>query len=178
MKNDSIVIAVLFIILIAAVVWIFYKPASKEPVKSSTDKFIDSLNRADMVDSIVKQTMRNAMFDTVGVYAAPVKVISAKLFKEEYSSYKSIKLVWKNISAKRISAIRFKWYGTNAFGEPADMGTSITEGFGGGYSDDALGPGKTDSGVWSILSRDGKKVVLAWPYEVVFEDGSKWKATR
>ncbi len=79
----------------------------------------------------------------------------------------------KNVSKKTISAIRFKWTGINAFGEPADMG--ITNGEGGGFDDDKLRPSKSNSGEWSILSRDLKKVTKAWAYEVVFEDGTKWE---
>jgi hypothetical protein len=176
MKGSTIAIIILILITIGVVVWVIYK--QKEPTKDSTDKLIDSLRKAEMVDSLVKERMTKAMFDTVGLSLAPVKITEAFLFKEEYSSFRNIRMVWKNISKKKITAIRFSWYGTNAFGEPADMGTSITKGFGGGYTDESLGPGKVANGIWSILSRDGKKIVLAWPYEVVFEDGTKWKTSR
>lgn len=49
-------------------------------------------------------------------------------------------------------------------------------GVGGGYDDDGLRPGKVKSGTWSVMSRNGKKILNAWPYEVVFSDGTKWKA--
>jgi hypothetical protein len=115
---------------------------------------------------------RTLMYDTVGLYLAPVKVLSAKFISKEYSNYKDIALRYKNVSDKTITAIRFRWYGKNAFDEPADMGGY--NGWGGGYSDDILRPGSTDYSEWSILSRDGKKVVIAFAYEVVFEDGTKW----
>jgi hypothetical protein len=57
---------------------------------------------------------------------------------------------------------------------PADM-SGFREGWGGGFTDDALRPGKTDYGEWSVLSRDGKKILIAYPYEVVFKDGTKWQ---
>jgi hypothetical protein len=69
----------------------------------------------------------------------------------------------------------FSWYGLNSFGEPADMGTSLVEGFGSGFDDDPIGIGKTRTSTWNILSKDGKKVVLAGPTKVAFSDGSKWK---
>jgi hypothetical protein len=64
----------------------------------------------------------------------------------------------------------------NAFDEPADCGNISNPGFGGGYTDIVLKTGKSSSGTWSVLSRDGDKIVKAWPYEIVYEDGSKWKS--
>lgn len=139
--------------------------------------FADSIEIERKADSMTKAIIRDAWFDTAGVSAAPVKILSAKLVTREYSNYKDIYLSWKNVGTKRIAAIRFKWYGTNAFGEPADMGrTVMQEGFGGGFSDRSLGVGKTDDGTWEIMSRDGKRVVKAWPYEIAFEDGTKWQS--
>jgi hypothetical protein len=113
-----------------------------------------------------------AKYDTGGLYLAPVKVLSAKFVSKEYSSYKDIALRYKNVSQKVITAIRFKWYGKNAFDEPADVGGY--NGWGGGFRDEPLSPGATDYSEWSISSRDGKKILIAYPYEVVFEDGTKW----
>ena len=115
-----------------------------------------------------------AKYDTGGLYLAPIKVLSAKFVTREYSNYKDIALRYKNVSNKVVTAIRFKWYGENAFNEPADMG-GLREGWGGGFTDDALRPGASDYGQWNILSRDGKKVLIAYPYEVVFKDGTKWE---
>lgn len=134
------------------------------------------MNIARRADSMAKSWIRSAYIDTVGISQAPVKVISVRLVEREYSNYKDIRLTWKNVGSKKIEAIRFKWYGTNAFGEPADMGSnSMTEGVGGGFTDRPLKPGKVDSGTWEIMSKDGKKA-MAWPYEVAFEDGTKWNA--
>jgi len=143
---------------------------------AETNRFIDSMEIARMSDSIMKASLRNALFDTAGLYLAPVKVLSAKLVSREYSNRKDIRLSWQNVSNKKIDAIKFKWYGLDAFNEPADMGTaSIVEGFGGGFTDRSISPGKKDAGTWEIMSGNGKKVVLAWPYEVAFADGTKWK---
>ncbi|MBU6158881.1 MAG: hypothetical protein KGP35_07620 [Bacteroidetes bacterium] len=118
-----------------------------------------------------------AKYDTGGLYLAPVKVLSAKFVTKEYSNYKDVSLRYKNISEKVITAIRFKWYGENAFNEPADMG-GLIDGWGGGFTDDALKPGTSEYGEWSVLSRDGKKILIAYPYEVVFKDGSKWELSQ
>jgi hypothetical protein len=100
--------------------------------------------------------------------------LSARFVTKEYSNYKDIALRYRNVSNKVVTAVRFKWYGENAFNESADMGT-LREGWGAGFTDDAIRPGASDYGKWSILSRDGKKVLIAYPYEVVFKDGTKWE---
>jgi hypothetical protein len=152
------------------------KPKSDiDKVIDHNTKFLDSVKLAKEVDDEVKRVIKNALFDTVGLSSAPVKVLTSKFVNQEYSSYKSVRLTWKNISGKRIEAVKFKWYGEDAFGEPAEMGGSVVAGFGGGYDDDPLGPGKTKSGTWEVLSPNGKKIVKAWPIEVVFANGSKWK---
>lgn len=114
-------------------------------------------------------------YDTSRLDDCPVKVISSKFVKREYSNYKDIQLKYKNVSDKKIAAIRFRWYGLDAFGEPADMGSSITEGWGSGSSDDGLNKSAIDYGTWEIMSRNAKKVVIAFAYEVAFDDGTTWK---
>ncbi|MCF2217801.1 hypothetical protein H9Q08_00600 [Chryseobacterium sp. PS-8] len=133
-----------------------------------------------IVDSIMASNQQKANLDTKESFLdkeltknSPVQVLKYRFVEKEYSTYKDVALTYKNVSDKTISAIRFEWYGENSFGEPADMGVST--GTGGGFTDDALKPGKTDSGQWDILSRDGKKLIGARAYEVVFEDGTKWK---
>src|SRR5262245_19614996 len=131
---------------------IFLFAACNNMSTSSTTRLSlsDSLDIARKSDSMAQAIIKNVLFDTIGVSTAPVRVISAKLVTREYSNYKDIWLSWKNVGSKKIAAIRFRWYGTNAFGEPVDMGTpSIHEGFGGGFSDRTLSPGRTDDGTWS-----------------------------
>ncbi len=127
-----------------------------------------------ITDSLINSVTKSALIDTIGLFTSPIKVIKYKLYQEEYSNYKNISLTYKNVSKKRIEAIRFRWYGIDAFGEPADMGYGIVEGFGGGFDDDALGAGKARTGSWEILSSRAKKIILAWPIEVIFSDGTKW----
>lgn len=143
---------------------------------------LDSFSRAkygesadDHVKKMVDQSIAKAMFDTVGLSRAPVKVLQAKIVKEEYSNYRSVYLKYKNISKKTISAIKFEWYGTNAFNDPADLGNSYAAGFGGGFTDDSLRSGRSTGATWNVLSRDAKKLKLAWPIEVSFNDGTSWK---
>ena len=114
-----------------------------------------------------------AKYDTAGLYLSPVKILFAKFVTEEYSKFRGIRLSYKNVGRKKISAIRFRWYGENSFNEPADM-SYLGKGWGGGVSEDPLRPGATDYGIWSNLSRDGKKILIAYPFEVAFDDGTTW----
>lgn len=152
--------------------------SQQENVLDSGVAAIDPIVKQHMVDSMVNGVMKDAYLkDTAGTENAPIKIISARPATKEYSSYKDITLTYKNVSAKTISAIKFKWYGLNAFGEPADMG-AVTDGIGAGFTDKLLKAGKLTSSTFDISSRDLKKVVKAWPYEVAFEDGTKWKSTK
>lgn len=140
-----------------------YTPAEKVQIEHIKDSILKDIRKG----TLTKVAENVSKED-------PVQVIKASLFKEEYSSSKSIRLTYKNISGKKIEAIRFYWTGVNAFGEAAEMGSAI-EGIGGGYTDDALGVGKSRTSEWSIYSSDGKKVTKAWAKEVVFADGTKWQ---
>ncbi len=151
--------------------------ADKDSLENNISKMINDLpnNIQQSVDKAREEKNGiGAKYDTGGLYLAPIKVVSAKFVEKEYSNYKDVSLRYKNVSNKVVSAIKFKWYGENAFSEPADM-SGLREGWGGGFTDDALRPGKSDYGEWSVLSRDGKKILIAYPYEVVFKDGTKWE---
>lgn len=138
-------------------------------------RFIDSYKVAKLEE--VNKEIEPTLFDTIGVSTAPIKIISSKLFTKEYSNYRDISVTYKNVSEKKIKAIRIKWYGVNAFDEPAEMGESgLYQGFGGGFNDEGLSPNKTKTTTWEISSKDGKRIVLVWPYEVAFEDGTKWQS--
>lgn len=141
--------------------------------KENTD--VTSYDRKKTIDSMVQATLKSALFDTIGLSDAPITILKKWFTQEDYSNYKNIALTYKNVSNKRITAIRFRWYGETAFGDPADMGTTLQEGFGGGFTDQTLGPDKARTSEWSILSRNGKKIILAWPTEIMFEDGTKWE---
>jgi hypothetical protein len=183
-KKRSLWIVILFISILV----------SCDPVKSQKEKAQDSLKEAVKVDSfsrakygesseehvkkMVDSSIAKAMLDTAGLSKAPVKILSAKIVKQEYSSYRNVYLSFKNVSNKKIIGIKFSWYGTNAFNEPADLGNITAQGFGGGFTDNPLRAGKTDNGTWNVLSRDAKKIKIAWPTEVSFEDGTSWKINR
>lgn len=106
--------------------------------------------------------------DTIGLYKSPVKVISAKLFKEEYSNDRSISITYKNISDKDIDGVQFHWMTSGTWGIE-DMGRYSSL-----KTDELLKAGKTHTRTWSIHS-DNKKSCFAWPHEVVYSDGTSWK---
>lgn len=159
---------------------IFISCNSEESKKLSDSDSLDGKSVGEWKDSVrqkIELSINESTLkeDTASIASSPIKILSAKLIKKEYSNYRDMYVSYKNVSDKKVVAIRFEWYGLNAFDEPADMGNSYLRGFGGGFTDDQLSPGRTDNGTWSILSRDGKKVIKAWATEVVFEDGTKWK---
>lgn len=141
----------------------------------------ESVNRyfkeLDTLSTNIDKNLADMNWDTIGVDTAPIKIISAKAVdnSNQYITDKNIKISFKNVGTKKIVGIRIKWYVTNAFGEPVkDMGGNY-DGFGRGLDDTPLGAGKSTSGTWDSGSGLCKNV-KAWPIEVAFEDGTKWKS--
>ncbi|AMR34226.1 hypothetical protein A0256_23630 [Mucilaginibacter sp. PAMC 26640] len=182
--NQVITMKTFKLFLIASIYLILSGCQQQDKPKTEIDKAMerDSFSRKmygesadEHIKKMVNQNIAKAAFDTVGLHSAPVKVLQAKIVKEEYSNYRSVFLKYKNISKKTVSGIKFQWYGTNAFNEPADLGSTYAAGFGGGFTDDPLRPGRSEGSTWNVLSRDAKKLKLAWPIEVSFSDGTSWK---
>jgi hypothetical protein len=170
--------------LLTPVVLLLSIYSCKEPSSKSGAKNIDTAANKNLdpvtlreVKDYVPEKKRDPFFDTIGVSEAPVKILSKSLVEGEYTNYRNVRLAWKNVSSKKVAAVRFKWYGINAFNEPADMGASgFFHGFGGGFDDDPLSPGRKNSGTWEVYSKDARKIIVAWPYEVAFADGTVWKS--
>ena len=138
------------------------------------ERFKDSLReetRSQSALSFIKS-------DTIGIINSPIKIIKSKIVENEYSTYRNVFLRYQNISKKTVTAIRFRWYGLNAFGEPAELGNLFVTGVGSGFTEDIIKPNGIKSSEWDVLSRDVKKIVIAYAYEVVFSDGTKWKTGR
>lgn len=129
-------------------------------------KHNDTLNK---VDSIKK-----TFLDTYNKKETPVKIISAKLLKTQYSDHKDIKLRYKNISKKNIKAIRFEWYCENAFEKPANGKNFFVTGKSEGYTDNSLKIQESRSQTWEDFSTDANTIISARAYLVVFSDGTKW----
>lgn len=144
------------------------KQSKEDSIQLLADKVADSAVMAMEIENDYKGSFKDEKLTK----ESPIEILSAEFIKRSYSNYKDVRIKYKNVSDKKIEAIRFEWYGENAFGEPADMGSR--DGKGQGFTDDPINPGKLDSGVWSVLSSDGKKVIGARAYEVMFTDGTKW----
>lgn len=150
-----------------------------KPKSTSENDPLMELRVQEKLDSIRVETDRKineAVYeDTAGMTLAPIIVTKAWFQKREYSTYKSVKLTYKNVGEKTVTAIRFSWKAVNSFGEPADAGSYTKRGYGGGFTDDIkLKQGQSLTEEWDILSSNGKTIIMAWPTEVVFSDGSKW----
>lgn len=162
------------------VVSVLYLASCGQPEKTALQKNQELLDSLETEREVQKQTdefMTSLNWDTVGVSNCGIIVTDADFIQEEYSNYKSVRLRYKNVSGKKIKAIKFNWHGVDAFGEPADCGSYTELGFGGGFDDDPLSVGRSTTSVWSVLSRDGDKITKAWPTEIAFEDGTKWKSS-
>jgi hypothetical protein len=152
----------------------------KNGPENTTDEikldYLDSLKMEREAQERLDEFRTSLNWDTVGIHESGLIITDARFYKEQYSNYKSVKLKYKNVSGKRIKAIRFKWYGIDSFGDPTDCGRLTEIGFGGGFDDSGLGIGQSTYGIWSVYNQGGDKIVKAWPTEIAFEDGTKWKS--
>ena len=137
------------------------------------NEFLDSFKESNHLDSLVKGRMISIQLDDT-IYAADAPILILSAVAIGYSDDKKVKVVYKNISSKTITGIKLRWFGHNAFNDPADFGETYP-GVGGGLSTNEIQSGKTDSGTWIISSKDLKKIIKAWPKEVAFADGTNWK---
>nr|MBC7612937.1 hypothetical protein [Pseudopedobacter sp.] len=151
---------------------------NQQKSRANTDSIGDQSEEEfrDSAMAAMKEDSNNRIFgDTVGSYKSPIRVLSSKVVKAEYSSYRNVELTFKNYSDKKVTGIKFRWYGVNAFNEPADLGNDLFEGYGDGFTDKEIKPGKTSTLTWEANSRRAKKILKAWAYEVAFNDGTSWK---
>lgn len=145
--------------------------------QNTTDStVVEETTSKNYVDSFHNALLSQVEFDTIGVDKAPVQISHYQVV-EPTARYKSVSLTYKNISAKNIKAIRFKWYGTDRSGAPVGMGYAAT-GIGGSFDDEPLHAGKERTAVWGVLTNQLNVITRVWPTEVVFEDGSKWVSGR
>lgn len=163
-------------IMLHVLILIIILSCKEEPhIKTPEEqKRYDSIYKAIKKES--DDHMVSLLTDTTGVWESPIQVLSYKITKDEYASFKQVELTVKNISDKNVDAVRFKWFGFDAFGDPATgMGHPFEDGYGGGYSDETIKPGNVETYTWRTTSTNLKKLKNAWPVEVVYEDGSKWE---
>lgn len=149
--------------------------SEEEKIQYTIDSLKIMQNAHERNDSLIKSIRKNRLLDTTGISKSPILILKSQIVEIDYSNKKNIRLIYKNVSNKKITAIRFEWYGENAFNEPAEMGSYTSPGEGGGFTEQLLAPGKTNDSEWDIYSKDAKKVITARAYEVAFSDGTSWK---
>jgi hypothetical protein len=125
--------------------------------------------------SISASENQKGIVDTFGLYKAPIKILSAKLVEKKNSEGKYLRLTYKNISSKALCSINFKLYGLNTAGKLADVKNSSFGIDGCGYDIEMLKSEKILSEEQGLGKVDLKTLVLVWPIDVEFSDGTKWK---
>lgn len=124
---------------------------------------------------LLQDTMKCKYEDKSILDDAPVKITSSVLLNNEYSSFKDIRLTFKNSTKKDIQAIKFQWYTLNALAEPSNLKSSFyLRGESCGLYTELLKAKKTSTVLFEEFSSDAKRIIAARPYEVVFSDGTKW----
>ncbi|MCR4032261.1 MULTISPECIES: hypothetical protein [Flavobacterium] len=106
---------------------------------------------------------------------SPIKITKATLLKNSYSDHKDIQITFKNLGKKNIKAIRFEWFCTNSFDEPANGRYFYGEGRFTENSIHLLKPNQSKTEFWEDFSTDADKIIEIRPYYIVFTDGTKWE---
>lgn len=105
---------------------------------------------------------------------SPIIITSAKLFKNQYSDHKDIKIAFKNTGKKSIKAIKFEWFCSNSFEEPANGRYFYGEGRFKERYVKLIKPGETKTEYWEDFSTDANKINKIRAYYIVYTDGTKW----
>jgi hypothetical protein len=105
---------------------------------------------------------------------SPIKIITAKLLKNEYSHHKDIRIIYKNLGKKDIKAIKFEWFCINSFDKPANGRYFFADGR---FTEDVTSVIKskhTKTQIWEDFSTDADKVTKIRAYYIVYADGTQW----
>lgn len=133
-------------------------------------------NQIDIANSLSpSDSIKQRFLNPIESKESPVKILSSKLSKNQYSDHKDIELVYKNVSKKKIGAIRFEWYCENAFNKPANGKFFFIKGKSEGYTNLPINSKQTKTQIWEGFSTDAKTIISARAYFVAFSDGTSWK---
>jgi len=148
------------------------KSNKTEPIipDNSLIKNTEEKKEKEIIDSV-----KHNFLDVQKTKNSPVKILSAKLLKNQYSDHKDIQLTYKNITQKNIKAIKFEWYCENVFDKPASGQFFFVKGITRGHTDILLKSRKVESKIWEDFSTDAYTIIAARAYYVVFADGTKWE---
>ncbi|HEU0126502.1 hypothetical protein [Flavobacterium sp.] len=106
---------------------------------------------------------------------SPIKITKATLLKNNYSDHKDITITFKNLGKKTIKAIKFEWFCSNSFDEPANGRYFYGKGRFTENSIHLLKPKQSKTEFWEDFSTDADKIIEIRPYYIVFTDGTKWE---
>lgn len=134
-------------------------------IKNTTE-----INEKEIIDSV-----KHNFLNTQKSKNSPVKIISFKLLKNQYSDHKDIQLTYKNTTRKNIKAIKLEWYCENVFDKPASGQFFFVKGISRGHTDIILKSQKTTSKIWEDFSTDAHTIIAARAYFVVYTDGTQWE---
>jgi hypothetical protein len=105
---------------------------------------------------------------------SPIKITKATLLKNNYSDHKDIRITFKNMGKKNIKAIKFEWFCTNSFDEPANGRFFYGEGRFTENSIHLLKPNQSKTEFWEDFSTDADKIIKIRAFYIVYTDGTKW----
>jgi hypothetical protein len=151
--------------LLPVIILVLFSCNESKPKEVRSIKQIDSLLEIQKDNYVPPKA---EFKDTIGISQAPVKVIHVKLIKNEYTNSRSISITYKNVSEKNIDGIKFHWLTDGTWGKE-DIGLYSTI-----STDELFKKGQIHTREWDIKSKNKNKC-MAWPTEVVFSDGSRWK---
>ncbi len=108
---------------------------------------------------------------TVDVVAMPADTVDWRLTSDNIGG-KNAKIDIMNYSDKTITALRVIILMWNNFGERIDYLTNYR--FRGQAGDIRIAPNQERTYTWSLYWAKGVTNIVAWVYEVAFEDGTTW----
>lgn len=135
--------------------------------KSASEQEKEDSTKNLMLKDYTNNRMKEMHFDTIKVADGPVQIISSKLDRDK------IVIDYKNNSKETITGAKFKWYLENTSSRPLDI-ISFEKGFGNGTDTKTVLPGERTTSKWDADTTNGKRIFLSWPYEISFENGTKW----
>lgn len=121
-----------------------------------------------------KDSIKQTFLNNTNEKQSPVKITASKLFYNQYTNHKDIKIAYKNISKKDIQAMKIEWYCENSFNEPAHGKFFYIQGKSSENITRLLKAGAARSQLWEDFSTDANTIIKVRAYYVLFTDGTTW----
>jgi hypothetical protein len=118
----------------------------------------------------VQGSRRSTTTMKVVVKEPPLQVVDW-LLKNDAIGGKDAQISSTNVGTKTIVAYRVRLAMWNSFGERVSYLLNDTFR---GFAERNIEPGQTNTATWSLYWATGVSRIVAWVYEVAYEDGSTW----